>query len=458
MVLESMIRTTVGVLALLASECAPDTHCDRGALQAALDAAGPSETVRIGGCAIAGPVVVPSGVTLAGEAGAVITGDGVDPAVTLRPGPTATVLEGVEVRVPSGIGVAASGAGAIVVRDLVVDADGGIAVGLREVDDVSIVGLSAAGPVDAANAASLPVPANPGDTATHGVAALDCGTLSASDLDLSGFATAALLVRGGTATIRDARIHDTRGVGARFVDSSASLTSSTLSGILTAPGLAGFAVAADGGGSLATASVVIRDGAGWGIFHDGSSGDHVDLSVARLEQAAVWSQNGGSLGLSGTGTRIEGNGVGGVIAVDVRSLTVTDAVFEGQRLAFVPSGGGGGEMMGDGVHVVRTPAGPPTDVTLRGVTMTDNARVGLLLDAASLELGALDVEATVEGSGTQLGALAQRVSALPVDWDAAIDRRGATAANDPIAEAGTPLDVTGIIMPPARPPADLLGP
>ena len=87
------------------------------------------------------------------------------------------------------------------------------------------------------------------------------------------------------------------------------------------------------------------------------------------------------------------------------------------------------------------------------VSLGDNARAGLLLDANDASVGGLRIEnVTASASGSGYGAVTQRTP-VPDGWDTGIARMGAAATND--AAFSTPIDVVGIMMPPglvATPP------
>jgi hypothetical protein len=87
------------------------------------------------------------------------------------------------------------------------------------------------------------------------------------------------------------------------------------------------------------------------------------------------------------------------------------------------------------------------------VTLTNNGRVGLLVDLGGtgtvLDVGAVVVDAP----GAAYGAIAQN-GTVPAGWDAMVDRRGATLAND--ATFTGALDVAGAVGPSCLPdPSEL---
>jgi hypothetical protein len=88
---------------------------------------------------------------------------------------------------------------------------------------------------------------------------------------------------------------------------------------------------------------------------------------------------------------------------------------------------------------------------LGDLVLSENVRVGMVLDGGGDPL-ALAVSGTmVSTSGTELGAVAQNVASLPASWDSGITRAGPAMTLD---HGAAPLVVSdgvgtlGILMPP----------
>ena len=103
--------------------------------------------------------------------------------------------------------------------------------------------------------------------------------------------------------------------------------------------------------------------------------------------------------------------------------------------------------VGDGIQLV----GTTQAVTLEDITLSGNARVGVLVD---LDGGTMDsfsmAGVSVDGVDDALGAIAQG-GTLSAGWDDGVTRQGATAAND--AAFSDVLDVVSIVDPSDLPPA-----
>jgi hypothetical protein len=143
-------------------------------------------------------------------------------------------------------------------------------------------------------------------------------------------------------------------------------------------------------------------------------------------------------------SRIERNAFAGAAVFDSTGVslhaTIADTAFgvAVSRLATVRGA--------DGVHSVAS------GITLTGVVLRDNARVGAVLDLdGGITTDVTLTDVTVEASGMALGAVAQ--NGMVVDgWDDSVTRLGATSANDS-AFTGA-LEIAEGIGPPCLPPLD----
>jgi hypothetical protein len=182
-----------------------------------------------------------------------------------------------------------------------------------------------------------------------------------------------------------------------------------------------------GGASVETRDLRVSEGHGLGLVHDDVSARHVDLVAEDNGDAAVWVEDCPSFELSGTGTEIARNGLGGVVLVDSGAATIMDARVSQTVLVRRTFGETGTVELGAGLEFVR-PGGP---VVLRGVTLSRNEQVGLLVQLADTgTTDALMVDGVaVDGLGTAFGAVAQGGTVLP-GWDAGIARDAVTLGND----------------------------
>jgi len=170
-----------------------------------------------------------------------------------------------------------------------------------------------------------------------------------------------------------------------------------------------------------------------------------------MEQAGLWVEGGSRLTV--TSSTLRDNAGAAIAAVGASALRITDCEITGTDMAPLPTLGGlASDPMGDGIHVAERP-GTALEVTLTRVDLAGNERVGLVLDGAGESLS-LAIEAVeVDAPATALGAVAQRVSGLPADWDMGVVRVS-SAARDAVAAELTVSDGTpyGILMPPTLAP------
>ncbi|MBX7195841.1 MAG: hypothetical protein K1X94_27550 [Sandaracinaceae bacterium] len=431
--------------------------CDAGALTSALGAAGSGDVVEIGACRIAGAFEVPAGVTVRGMSGTVLASVDARPVLTAL-GPASVSRLEIDVD-HGGVGVVAR-TGALTLTNLDLVVTRGVGVGVEGVPlTASLVRLR--GPITEANAAFAPMAA--AETGTFGLVArgLASGqTVTLTDVHVADFAVAGVSVGGGTLTWSGPTIptdvEGIRGVGIALFGTHASLEGVEVASMRSGVGMPGIGVVAsplEGAATeLAATELVVRDGDGYGLFGDGAA---IVLDGAELRDLGLMGVRlqGGSL--EATDLAALRNGGAGVMAIDTDHVGIERGQLDAQREAlFVTSLGS--VRVADGLEMVRDPDSadaPPLDLTLIDVSLGDNARAGLLLDANDASVGGLRIEnVTASASGSGYGAVTQRTP-VPDGWDTGIARMGAAATND--AAFSTPIDVVGIMMPPglvATPP------
>ncbi|MCZ7683792.1 MAG: right-handed parallel beta-helix repeat-containing protein [Sandaracinaceae bacterium] len=451
------LRLALAMLPLTACQAGV---CTAGELSSALDAAGAGDVVTVGPCEIRGAFTVPAGVTLRG-AGALTTLGSIEggAAVLDLSAGSATRLEALTIAVDhGGYGVRARGARDVVVRELAVTVTRGIALGLRD-GSATLVGVQLDGPIDATNAATAP--SDPALTGAFGLTALD-STIHLEALRARGFAVGAVTVEGGALEWIDdddvADVEATLDMGIGLFGVRATLDGVEVSGMLSGFDRPGFAIVAATSSTgapteLTATGARIATGEGYGVLSDGSDVVLESVTIEELGLVGVHAQAGGSL--RATDVVVRGNGGAGLAAIDLREVVLERSTFSEQRTASLTDGGAT-VRAADGVHVRRTSASAAAiDLVATDVTLIDNARTGLLIDAADTAPGRLALSGVRVGASdpAALGAIAQRAM-VPAGWDAGVVREGVTISND-ASFVGT-IDPVGILMPPtlvARPPA-----
>jgi len=189
---------------------------------------------------------------------------------------------------------------------------------------------------------------------------------------------------------------------------------------------------------------------GYGILHDRVTTTHENLIATNNSDAALWVQQSPSFSLIGEATEVSGNVLSGLVIVESTDVLVRGATFRNNTLGTRVSGTIGRIDVGDGIHAVIDDG---ASLTVDQVVMEGNARVGVLLDVESGNLDGVLMNVSVEGTGDQLGAIAQGPDGL-IDtgaWDTTVTRLGSTAINDEaIADK---LSVLGIVGPMFLPPS-----
>ncbi|AKF03635.1 right-handed parallel beta-helix repeat-containing protein [Sandaracinus amylolyticus] len=463
--------TSLALVALgLASACGgPETYCDAESLTGALEAAGPGDVVHVGSCRFPASVVIPPGVTLVGEGGdSVLESAGDAPVVEFAQG-TGAVLRRLRVEVhDGGYGVRASGDGDVTVERVTISVMRGVGVGVQDRRRVALREVTFEGPIDAGNAAFAPTTRS--DTATYGVIAIDVG--SADDAEsgvhveasrFAGFALGAVAVDGGRLTwtdldadrdsdgLDDVDVQNVRGAAIAVFDAAAELHGVEIASMLSGLELPGVAVAAVSSPALLD-GVWIADGDGFGVFGADSTLTFRGVTIADMGLAGVRAQRAV---IDADALTIERAGGAGILAVDSGSVVLRHTTLRAQREAVLFDGAGTAHDMGDGLTLWRSNVVAPEsaiDLTLEDVVLEDNARVGLLVDAGGTEATIAIDGVTARAQGGAFGVVAQD-TILPSGWDDAIMRQDAAIANDRSVDRR--LEIAGIIMPPAIPPASL---
>ncbi len=424
--------------------------CDPGAVQEALSAAAPGDTVRIGACRLTAAITVPAGVALegAGTTESILVGPDGEVPLTVVPGDAGTFVRNFGIESSGPAAVLLEGGGSATIEHVEIVATRGIGLGAEGLDELTLTNAILRGPVAAANAGTYLPPISPDAVATHGVVLVGIGAATLNDVESSGFAQFGALIVDSAITWSGGGTPANLGTGLMTWGGVATLTaldlSGTFEGLQLIPAYGGIFA---GGADVDTTSLRVSDGEGYGLLHSEAIARHIDLTARNNDLAAVWLQNCTGFELSGAGTGIVGNGLAGVVAVDSSDVTIRHAHLDATVARTTIVAETRSVEVGDGIQLV----GTTENVILEDLTLSGNARVGVLVD---LDGGSLDsfsmAQVSVDGSDDALGVIGQG-GVMPAGWDDGVTRQGATAAND--AAFGDMLDIVGIVDPSDLPPA-----
>ncbi len=466
-------HVALGLLASLALAACQSDDCDLATIQGRLDDAAAGETVRVpASCQLEGSLSVPTGVTLAGDAGAELRVS--EPAaigVTLDAG----------ARLES-LAIEAGGRAAVVARGdatvASVDVDLRHGIGLYLVDGTATVSdVTLTGPVSETNAADarwIDVVPEPDTTSGCAVATCACApgtivsdtevcdsrgetvtwaptigiytrsaTLSLSNVAVVGIARYGVVADGSNLTWVDGEVRDVVGVGLLLRDGSSDLTDLRVSRIVSGlRGVPSYGVLTTDGHDQATSRVSVREGERFGLVSLDGRGAHGDLSIHANGDVGLWVSGSDGFSINGS-SAVEANGLAGVVVIDS-----TGVLLEGLRVADTASvtrsvGAFGMQTIGDGVQLVGA-----NEALLRDVTVTGNARVGILADVVpELTFENVEVGATGSAFGALGGAASMASGEIVVDsalaWDTGITRVGDAVTNDPTASGAFDALVDG---------------
>jgi hypothetical protein len=301
----------------------------------------------------------------------------------------------------------------------------GIGVAVRDVAALALEDVSVQGPVTPENAPMLE-DVGPDTTAVSGLFLDQVERATLGNVTVNGFAGlgveiqmsasgrttwsggdadrnagVGLVVGGGTLVLDGVRVCETAAIG-------------------SADAL--YAVYAGDGAHVDSVGMVVDDNAGRGVVHVGASGMHDGIQMSNNGRMGMWLQ--GSSDVTLMDVVAMDNREAGVVAIASTGIQMLGGQIGGSRLVSVIEGGAA-LMVGDGIQMI----GAMSDVTVQGIQMIGNGRVGMLLDAADGSFTGTIDGVTIEGSGDALGAIGQN-GAFPSGWDAYVTRTGDTGAND----------------------------
>jgi len=444
------------LLAAVAVGCGGEVtvHEDLGSLQAALDGAGPGDTVRAGSVRLEGPLRVPPGVTLlgAGQGETIVVAPTDMVGVVAETGGAAeTRVRGLTVESAGRAGILVTGDGAIRVEEVDVTATRGIGIGAEGSSWVRIADVTLAGPVTRESADTILEP-TPDSHATHGLVLVDVATAQLEDVQIDGFARiGAVFVDSGVSWARGGA-DGNLGTGVMASGGNTSLSSlgicDTLQGLHLIPAYG--AVFADDV-TVDTSDLTICDGDAYGAIFAGARARHENLVATGNGNAALWAQGSDMLEVVGAGSRLSDNRFAGVVAVDSANVHLSDATVEDTEEVVRVAGEVGTIEVGDGIQLVRSTTG----VVLSDLTLSGNQRAGILVELGGGSTSGLSIDGVAaSATGDALGVVAQG-GMLESGWDGGVARMGAAEGNDAsFLSSGDVLDVVGVVAPTDLPAAD----
>jgi len=437
------------LLALGLSSCGGDGTagsaeplCDAAALTSALAAAAPGDTVRIGACRVTGTFTVPAGVTLAGVTRdqSVVVAPMDHPGLRPTPGARPSRLVDLSVENDGNAGIVwrdATVTGSIEIERVDVRVQRGEGIALEGVTQATLTDVNLRGQVTAATAATDPSPSDivPTTYSTHGLVTSGVGMVMGTNVSARGFATAAVMLVDSPSMWTDGDIAGGLGTGLLLSGARHTVNGLTITGMFQAASTPSFAAGFVEGAIVDTDGMTLTDNQGVGIMHDAAMVHHHDFTATgNAGNSVLWIQNVTSFTLDGTGSLLSNNMHAGIVAVTSSGITLRDARIEGTVDGMVvPTGTSPVPVqMGDGIMLSHA----SLDAVIENVTLSDNARVGLIMDLSLPDgsAGMLDTMSltglTVEASGTQFGALCQN-GTWPMGWDSGVMRTGTAGTNDP---------------------------
>jgi len=403
--------------------------CDVDSLRAALASARPGDVVRVGDCRVTGPLDVPDGVTLVGSGetrSVIVAAD--DGALVVHGGATDPRVTCLGVAVATGVaGVRATGPGAVVLDDLDFEVERGVGIDVRDLDSLSISGVTLVGSITRDTVMSAPTSPTAMNSASVGVSISNVAAATVTSLDVTGFADIAAVVSESGSAWSAITIHESLGTELAVSGGTTTLDDVAVSDAFQgARLLPAYGVAIVSMATIRTSGLTVERSGGYGVLQDSATAEHDGLSVSDASEAGLWVQRSPAVTI--TGSTIAGSGGAGIALVGVDLATVTDSSVTGTRLRTRVCETRAGDV-GDGLQIREAPG-----ADIERVMLSDNERVGLVVQLPSDPAeGPRFTAVTVSGTGEQRGALAvdhRGVVVSPDGWDVGITRGGATVAND----------------------------
>ncbi|RLB55870.1 MAG: hypothetical protein DRJ42_05005 [Deltaproteobacteria bacterium] len=450
--IRTVVLTLLCLIPLVACDDGGSTINDAESLTAALGAAVPGDRVCLGEGRFMGSFEVPAGVELCGAGRGLtrIVGPSDLPAITAIPGVGGpTRITGLTVDATRSFGVIAIGGGELEIMGVDVAVEtAGAGIGVEGLTALRMQDVNVLGPANRLNAVDMPAEMDVTVSAAYGVVAVSVMAVEGDSVEVGGFAHFGVLTIDSNLALRDSSILSNLSTGLMVYGGTADLSrvhvDEALGGTrLIPPYNAVFANGAD----VTTNALEVSAGDGYGILQSEATSTHDGLAAVGNSEAAIWVQNSG--GLSLTNSILTDNTLAGIVAVATSGLNIADVQIA-RTLPRTRIFDRTPVMVGDGVQLL----GSTTGISLERLTLSDNARVGVLFDLEGADFSGINIASvTVDGVGEELGAIAQD-GTIPAGWDANVTRSALIDANDS-AFSGS-LETVGIVGPSDLPAVDAI--
>jgi hypothetical protein len=419
-------------------------------LRSALASARAGERVCLGEGVFMGSFDVPAGVVIcgAGVGATRIVGPSDLPTLRVTPGvESPTRIEGVTIESENAFGVLAIGAGDLEVEQVEVRVpERGAGIGAERLSTLMVNQVQVLGPVEVGNAGDIVGDMDITLAPAYGVVAVSVMAVEAEEMTVGGFSHFGVLSVSSNLSMTNSVIESNLGTGLLVHGGTADLSSVAIDTALQGTRLIPPYNAVFAGDTDVTSNgLEVTGSEGYGILQSEATATHADILAESNREAGIWVQSSG--GMAVTNGMIRDNALAGVVALESNGIHLSSVDIEDTRhrtriISTTPVD------VGDGVQLL----GSTTDITLESLGLTNNERVGVLLDLDGGVFDGIDVRSVdVDGTGEQLGAIAQG-GVVPPGWDANVTRSAIVEMNDS-AFSGT-LETVGIVGPSDLPAVD----
>ncbi len=415
---------------VLAIGCDVSPTCDAPTLSERLSNAAPGQIVEVGDCEVRGRFVVADGAILQGTGpSSAIIADSLGPTLTL------TVSEGntsqvraLTIGTNAHAAVSASGAGGLVLSDLVVRVPAGVGVAAENLSSLQMTRVVLEGSLSSSD--GVPSVAMTSEHPTHGLVVVGVANVDLRDVELSGFARFGAMFVSSGVHWEGGGVHDSGVVGVMVSGGTAELFDVVIARLWRQ--IEGFVISYGlvmrDGARVSTERAEIGDNEEFGVVQHGSFAEHVDLSVHDNSNVGMWVQDDGTqrpeLMLMGTGSVLSRNRLAAVVLANAMTATIADVMIDDTVLG-TSSPEFGAVTAGDGIQLLGG-----SSVALAGLRLSGNDRVQILVDLTDARPSAVTFDGVdVSGTGSEYGLIVQG-SAVPDGWDSGVTRLGDTPTLD----------------------------
>lgn len=436
-----VINARGGALAALfltaaASFACGGDDCDEEAIAQELSDAMPGDTVTIGACTVRSGFTVKAGVTLQGEGPSSVIDSNTDAVAITFEGDGRAEVRDLNILSRSRAAVLGRGAGERVLSGVAITVEKGVGLAFENASLVELSNVAVTGPINSGNAVSVSSGATPMTHATHGLILVSIGDAQLSQVTISGFASVGALFVSSTVDWDGGSASDNLALGLGVEGGEVTLNevsaSRTFQGRLLLPA---YGAVFTGNATVATTRLHVNENEGFGFLQHTGRGDHSNVDASDNDNAAAWAQSVAHFDLTGVFLR---NKFAGVVLVDVLDAVVHNSQIE-QTIGVQRIIDGIPRVVGDGIQMVRS---ADTSV-LRDVTLTNNERVGALLELGGQTVTAATLDrVTVNVSNSSRGVVAQNGPKDPT-WDSGVTRNGVSMADDNNAPALQSVEAVG---------------